>query len=169
MEAHSPSASLKPPIKQKRAVSFQRRMLYRGLFLLGTLVLIFLINAFTGYLTTSAAQEAKGIISDPNPKAPVTCDGQLMTQNQVCDHQVVLKTINKTLPAGSYNYDQQKQYLQEQRIQDAQNAQAHKWDIIVWPLGILVLLLVVIAIGTAISFPISLQRYFRERRQAKLS
>lgn len=142
-------------------------MLSRMLFLLGTLALIFLINTFTGYLTDSAEQAAKNIVSDPNPKATVTCDGQPMTREQVCDHQVVLTMANETLPAGSYTYDQQKQYQQEQRIQDAQNAQVHKWDIIVWPLGILVLLLAVIAICTAISFPISIQRYFRKRRQTK--
>lgn len=167
MESLSPSASPKQQIKPKRVVSFKRRMLSRVLFLLGTLALIFLINAFTGYLNTSAEQTANSIVSDPNPNAPVTCDGQPMTQDQACDHQVVLSTTNQALPAGSYDYDQQKQYQQDQRIKDAQTAEANKWWFIVWPLGILALLLAAIDIGVIISFPVSIQGYFKKRHQMK--
>jgi hypothetical protein len=167
MESPSPSASPKQQRKPQPVASFGRSMLYRVLFLLGALALIFLINMFTGYLTASAKQTAKSIVSDPNPRAPVTCDSQPMTQDQACDHQIVFSSTNQTVGAGSYTYDQQKQYQQDQRIQDAQNAQIHKWDIILWPLGILVLLLIAIVIGVAISFPVSILRYLKKRRQAK--
>lgn len=166
MEHKSLSASLKQKTKPQREVSFKKRMLYRVFFLLGILALIFLINAFTGYLTSSAAQDAQSVVSDPNPQATVTCDGQPMTQDQACDHQIV--TVNdQTLPAGSFTYEEQKQYQQDQRIQDAKDAQANKWAIIVWPLGILSLLLACVVIIIVLSFPISIRRQLNKRREAK--
>lgn len=58
--------------------------------------------------------------SDPDPNAPVTCNGQVMSQDEVCDH---ILTINGSSSKTTFTYQQQQDYQRQQRIEQAKSSQ----------------------------------------------
>lgn len=64
-------------------------------------------------ILTTANNVTANTATDPDPNAPVTCDGQVMSPGDTCDHIISGATFH-------YSYDEQQSYQAENRTTNAQ-------------------------------------------------
>lgn len=107
-------------------------------------------------------------IADPNPNAPVTCGGQVMTQYDVCDTYYG----NSTVPLDKVPYDQVKIYQSQDRInklrqQYETQAEDQKNNPLLWSTGCIGLLGAGVAFLSILWYISEFARVLRSKRRSE--
>ncbi|HEX7734119.1 MAG TPA: hypothetical protein VF458_04635 [Ktedonobacteraceae bacterium] len=85
-----------------------------GKTLAGIVLLVIALFCVIGAnnILSAANNVTANTATDPDPNAPVTCDGQVMSPGDTCDHIISGATFH-------YSYDEQQSYQASNRTSDA--------------------------------------------------
>lgn len=106
-----------PSTPAKKARGNASFALFSGLFTLLISAGLIALAIYTHNVADeqTQAQNAPLVVNDPNPNAPVTCDGTPMSPGDICDHIMTFGSGGQT--TIHYTYAEQQQSQAEQRIQ----------------------------------------------------